>query len=179
VTWSPDGARLAYMGRQGGTRQIFTITLNDHKVTQLTTDDSAKDDPMWSSTGKLVFWSKRDGSEQIYTLDPEHPARAWTRLTKGARSVDPEWSPDGSKIAFARGPADGSTIWTMNDDGSGLQQLTTGTDDDMDPAWSSDGRWVCYVRGKLTDPVIRAVRADGTGDQAVSPVGRSLGHPNW
>ncbi|WP_369009224.1 TolB family protein, partial [Actinomadura sp. BRA 177] len=180
VTWSPDGTRLAYMGRQDGAKQIFTITLQDHKVTQLTRDDSAKDDPMWSSTGKLVFWSKRDGTEQIYTLDPNDPGGAWKKLTSGdVRSVDPEWSPDGSKIAFTRGASDNSAIWTMNADGSAPSALTSGGEHDMDPAWSKDGHWICYARGATTDPVLHAVRADGTDDKVLTPPDHVLGHPNW
>ncbi|TDC59420.1 hypothetical protein E1200_32120 [Actinomadura sp. GC306] len=180
VAWSPDGTRLAYMGRDGGTRQIFTIALEGGKATQLTDDDSAKDDPMWSATKRLVFWSKRDGTEQIYTLDPERPGSEWTRLTDdGVRSVDPEWSPDGSKIAFTRGSPEHSSIWVMNADGSGARAVTTGGRDDMDPAWSSDGTWLCFVRGSLAEPVVHAVRADGTGERVLTPEGRTFGHPSW
>ncbi|TDB84671.1 hypothetical protein E1266_36465, partial [Actinomadura sp. 7K534] len=180
VTWSPDGTRLAYMGRDGGTRQIFTVTLDGENATQLTDDDSAKDDPMWSSTRRLVFWSKRDGTEQIYTLDPERPESEWTRLTEDdVRSVDPEWSPDGSKIAFTRGSPEHSSIWVMNADGSGARAVTTGGRDDMDPAWSADGNWICYARGSVAEPVLHAVRLDGTGDRVLTPEGRTFGHPSW
>ena len=181
VTWSPDGARLAYMGERNGVRQIFAVAVGGGPATQLTTDGSLKDDPMWSSTGRLVFWSKRDADvEQMYSMDADRPGGAWTRLSKdGVRAVDPEWSPDGSKVAFVRGPATGSNIWIMNADGSGAHALTSGTARDMDPAWSDGGRWLAYVRGAVTDPVIRAVRADGTGDRAVTPEGGVLGHPNW
>ncbi|MGI5421616.1 protein kinase domain-containing protein [Actinomadura luteofluorescens] len=181
VTWSPDGTRLAYVDERDGVRQIFAVAVAGGPATQLTTDDSLKDDPMWSSKGGLVFWSKRDSDvEQIYTMDADRPGGAWTRLSKdGVRAVDPEWSPDGSKVAYVRGPATGSDIWIMNADGSGAHALTSGAARDMDPAWSGDGRWLAYVRGTVTDPVIRAVRADGTGDRAVTPEGRVLGHPNW
>ncbi|TDC90149.1 hypothetical protein E1285_15215 [Actinomadura sp. 7K507] len=180
VTWSPDGTRLAYIGDDGGTRQIFTITLRGHDVTRLTRDDSVKDDPMWSSTQKLVFWSDRDGDEEIYTLDPNTPGSPWTKLTRdGVRSVDPEWSPDGSRIAFTRGESEHSSIWVMNADGSGARAVTTGGRDDMDPAWSPDGHWICYVRGSVTEPVVHAVRLDGTGDRVVTPQGRTFGHPAW
>ncbi|GAA2149187.1 protein kinase domain-containing protein [Actinomadura napierensis] len=180
VTWSPDGTRLAYMGGSGGTHQIFTVTLANGTVTRLTDDDSAKDDPMWSSTGRIVFWSKKDGVEQIYTLDPDHPSRTWVRVTHdGVRSVDPEWSPDGSKIAYTRGPSAKSGIWVMNADGSGGRALTSGDAHDMDPGWSRDGRWICYVRGPVGTPEIHAVRADGTGDRVITPPGKVLGHPSW
>jgi hypothetical protein len=180
VTWSPDGTRLAYMGGSGGTHQIFTVTLANGTVTRLTDDDSAKDDPMWSSKGRIVFWSKKDGVEQIYTLDPDHPSRPWVRLTKdGVRSVDPEWSPDGTKIAYTRGPSATSDIWVMDADGSHGHALTGGADHDMDPGWSRNGRWLCYVRGPVGTPVIHAVKADGTDDRVLTPAGHVLGHPSW
>ncbi|RFS82608.1 hypothetical protein D0T12_24400 [Actinomadura spongiicola] len=181
VSWSPDGTRLAYMAEKGGVRQIFVIGVEGGgPAVQLTTDASFKDDPMWSVTDRIVFWSRRDGTDQIYTLDPERPGAAWTRLTKDrVRSVDPEWSPDGRRIAFTRGPDEATTIWVMNADGSGLRQVTRGIEDDMDPAWSSDGRWLCYVRGVVGSPVIHAIRVDGTGDRVLTPRGRTLSHPYW
>ncbi|MDL4821179.1 protein kinase domain-containing protein [Actinomadura opuntiae] len=180
VTWSPDGTRLAYMGGSGGTHQIYTVALADGTVTRLTDDDSAKDDPMWSTTGRIVFWSKKDGAEQIYTLDPDHPSKPWVRVTHDdVRSVDPEWSPDGSKIAYTRGASATSDIWVMNADGSGGHALTRGGAHDMDPGWSRDGRWICYVSGPVGTPEIHAVRADGTGDRVVTPPGKVLGHPSW
>ncbi|WP_067457365.1 protein kinase domain-containing protein [Actinomadura macra] len=180
VTWSPDGTRLAYVGKQGATSQLYTVGLQDGSTTPLTTDSSAKDDPMWSSTGRLVFWSKRDGTEQLYTLDPDHPTDPWTKLSRdGVRAVDPAWSPDGSKVAYTRGASPHSDIWVMNADGSGARPLTRAGEHEMDPGWSRDGRWVCYVQGAVEKPEVRAVRADGTDDRTVTPAGRTFGHPSW
>ncbi|MFI0407349.1 protein kinase [Actinomadura sp. 3N508] len=180
VTWSPDGTRLAYVAEKNGVRQLFAGGLDGRSATQLTTDPSLKDDPMWSSTNRLVFWSRQTGDEQIYSLDPGDPGSPWTRLTKdGIRSVDPEWSPDGRRIAFTRGPDEHSNIWVMNADGSGLRALTTGTEDDMDPAWSRDGSWLCYVRGPVGNPVVRAGRAAGPDDRDLTPANHTLGHPYW
>ncbi|WUI02476.1 serine/threonine-protein kinase [Spirillospora sp. NBC_00431] len=179
VTWSPDGTRLAYVAERNGVRQIFTITLEGRRTTQLTTDGSVKDDPMWSSTDQIAFWSRQGATDHIFTLDPNRPGSAARRLTDGVRSVDPEWSPDGRQIAFTRGAGENADIWIMNADGSGPRPLTRGPDHDMDPAWSGDGRWLCYVRGPAAKPVIHAVRADGTGDRVLTPANQTLGHPSW
>ncbi|MFC5749931.1 protein kinase domain-containing protein [Actinomadura rugatobispora] len=179
VTWSPDGGKLAFMRRDGGVRQIYAITIGQTEPQRLTTDPADKDDPMWSSTGRLAFWSKRDGAAQIYSLDPRNPA-AWTRLSRsGVPSMDPEWSPDGTKIAYTRGDYSDGHIWVMNADGSGDRQLTRGADHEMDPAWSRDGTWICYARGPYASPEIRTIRVDGTGDRPFGPANGGIGHPNW
>ena len=180
VTWSPDSTRLAYMGKSGGVRQIYSITLGGTDAQALTTDASDKDDPQWSSTNRIAFWSKRDGVETIYSLDPDKPTQAWTKLTKdGVRAVDPEWSFDGSQIAYSRGAYPSGDIWVMGADGSSPRRLTKSSAHEMDPAWSRDGKWLCYVRGTWDKPRIRAIRVDGSGDRAVGPADKDLGHPNW
>jgi Tol biopolymer transport system component len=63
----------------------------------------------------------------------------------GANDVDPSWSPDGTKIAFARNSGSGFDIYTMNANGSGLQQLTASNGrDDRYPTWSADGTRLAY-----------------------------------
>ncbi len=49
----------------------------------------------------------------------------------------PDWSPDGDRIVFTRSEPDGSneSIWIVNADGSGLVQVTDGTDDN--PVWGT------------------------------------------
>ncbi|GAA2459401.1 hypothetical protein GCM10010191_94550 [Actinomadura vinacea] len=180
VTWSPDGRQLAFMRRDGGVRQIYAITIGETEPRRLTNDPADKDDPMWSSTGRLAFWSKRAGTEQIYTLDPRNPSAPWTRLSRdGVRAVDPEWSPDGTKIAYTRGPYPNGHVWVMNADGSGARRLTTGDRHEMDAAWSRDGKWICYARGSYESPEIRTIRVDGTGDRPFGPGKGMIGHPNW
>jgi Tol biopolymer transport system component len=51
------------------------------------------------------------------------------------------------KIAFASNADGDYEIYTVNPDGSGLDQLTTSPSDDTNPAWSPDGRWITFMRG--------------------------------
>jgi Tol biopolymer transport system component len=182
LTWSPDGRQLAYMGKEAGdaVSQIYALTIGESEPRKLTQDASVKDDPMWSSLGELVFWSKRDGVEQLYKLDPQNPGTPWTKLSKEpVRALDPEWSPDGKQIAYSRGNNPAGNIWVMNADGTGNRKLTPGGDHEMDPAWSKDGKWLCYVRGLAAKPTIRVIKADGTGDRPYGPKNGTVGHPSW
>jgi Tol biopolymer transport system component len=63
-----------------------------------------------------------------------------TRLTGwDFEATWPVWSPDGSRIAFQNYNDNQYHIWTMNPDGSDLQQVTDGHWDHREPTWSPDG----------------------------------------
>ena len=116
---------------------------------------------------------------------------AGAQITSGsANDVDPAWSPDGKKIAFARNGGNGFDIFTMNANGSGLQQLTTANGrDDRYPTWSADGTRLAYsgyagaTGGKqiLTIPSgggpITSVPGSASGDQpAFNPDGTRIAY---
>jgi Tol biopolymer transport system component len=46
---------------------------------------------------------------------------------------EPQWSPDGTKIIFATNSRQGSFVYTMNGDGTGLDKIATGDD----PVWGT------------------------------------------
>lgn len=56
----------------------------------------------------------------------------------------PQWSPDGKKIAFFSFRDGYYHIWSVNRDGSGLQQLTSGVFDEREPDWSPDGKSIIF-----------------------------------
>jgi Tol biopolymer transport system component len=73
-------------------------------------------------------------------------------LTPGNSDFEifPDISPDGSKITFQRDAASDSQIYTINPDGTGLQQLTTGNVSDRSPAFSPAGNRLAWARDPNT-----------------------------
>ncbi len=67
----------------------------------------------------------------------------------------------------------GGNIYTVNGDGSGLKQVTTG----LDPAWSPDGTRIAFTRwGQLGNVFI--ANADGSGERALFAANKPIA-PQW
>jgi DNA-binding winged helix-turn-helix (wHTH) protein/Tol biopolymer transport system component len=57
-------------------------------------------------------------------------------------------SPDGSKIAFLKGPWDNQEIWLMEPDGNGARKILDAGDEWFGPvAWAPDAKRFAYIRG--------------------------------
>jgi PKD repeat protein len=126
--------------------------------------------PPPTQAGQIAF--VRDGA--IYLANSD--GGGLVQLTDGPNDHGPAWSPDGSRIAFGRSPAETgltSAVFVMNADGSNVVQLTTlGSD----PTWSPDGEWIAFADGGISK-----VRADSAGTSPI-PVYQEPGqtqHPAW
>jgi TolB protein len=88
-------------------------------------------------TGKLVF-QVCNGCD-IYVINAD--GSGLRRLTDG---MDPAWSPDGKKVAFARW-RDPRGIYVIDEDGSN-ETLLFGWKQAKAPAWSPDGSHIVFTR---------------------------------
>lgn len=117
----------------------------------------------------------------IYVMNTDGAGRA---LSNGvANDVDPVFSPDGTRIAFARavgGPQTGQyDIYVMDAGGGNVRQLTTEPKDDRYPAWSPDGTKIAF-RGypPVGGAAIFTMNADGTAQAAIKNTGGG-DQPTW
>ncbi len=176
-SWSPDGSRIAY---QSGRRtsgfpagaDIFVVDANGGNPVNLTNlPDGIDVQPSWSPDGsRIAFASDRDitrlgvGEErEIYVMnaDGSNP----TRLTESPRrDGHPNWSPDGSRIAFSSMRDGNLEIYVVNADGSGLTRLTDQAEFDDFPVWSPDGQFIAYQKHRQDGggTSIWIMRSDGT-----------------
>jgi Tol biopolymer transport system component len=83
------------------------------------------------------------------------------QLTEDPTDTEPAFSPDGTSIAFVRG----GHLFSVRADGSGLRQLTSGSDVDSKPVVSPDGRLVVFERrsGAGGPADLYTVRSHGGG----------------
>lgn len=95
--------------------------------------------------------------------------RHWCPEHRDRQSRDePVWSLDGKRVAFIRGRAglEGEDIWVVNNDGTGLANLTQGiAENDNSPAWSPDGARIAFIsqRGDGTQNDLWVMSSNGSG----------------
>ena len=86
----------------------------------------------------------------------------------------PAWSPDGTRIVFARSVAGNLDIWTMTSTGTSATPLTTDPADETNPDWSPDGSRIVFQRG---DTIV-VMSANGAA-QTPLPVPLGAQRPAW
>lgn len=135
-TFSPDGKRIAFVWRKKAVAAIFTMNASGGGLKQVTPwqKGGLADKVDWSPDGARIAFSSPDPgvlpgiSSNVFTARPDGTGLVKITKSRGGKihnGLD-SWSPDGTKIAFARIGAGKSEIYVMNANGSGIKQLTRG-----------------------------------------------------
>ena len=113
------------------------------------------------TNGRIVFERLRFQNTpwgELFVMNADGTGvRKLTHPPSGTEDVNADWSPDGSRIVFARAPSSGvHSIWVVKPDGTGLRRLTPNCPpgvgipkckaDDGWPVWSPDGKHIAFQR---------------------------------
>ncbi len=190
---SPNG-RIVYHSDQAGdpgVNDIYTMDGDGKHETRLTnspTDDAV---PVWSPQGdRIAFVSDRRGEGyEIYLMNADGSNQRPLRAENPVRAFDAQWSPDGTRLAYANGGdiyvvevssgGDDSTAPPVNVSGGKLEGST-----DMEAGWSPDsGRLVIRNQSDCPGGVgctnLFTVNADGSGRAPLVTAPGFETHPRW
>ena len=152
-TWSPDGKQIAYTRREQGKSLIYIASIDGKKEERVAIGAV----PAWSPDGtEIAFITGAIERKQISLLNVStHKQKVlFPKPVRPSWMTSPAWSPSGDKIAFTwlhKAPLgqflDTETIYIINRDGTGLQQIIDNdTGRESSPAWSPRGDELLYTQ---------------------------------
>ena len=189
--YSADGDRIVFERRFGGRSvdSLFTMGSDGSSHTRVPTACSAAPNclgdsaPRWSPFGNLLVFERAFGpivNDTAAGLDlvtanadgsNEQVILHYRSLeAQGQEPHDAQWSPDGTRIAVnilntKAKPRNGSAIYVLDADGSGLHRVTPIRLNAGNPDWSPNGKRIVFNSSYEAQAAVEiyTVRPDGSG----------------
>ena len=155
--WIHNGQEIAFScGQWGAGRRLFRLGLSKGNQPQLV--GSLGEDVYFiaaSQSGRQFaysreemdwdIWRRKIGAGQHSRASIGAPQAAERFLSSTRTDCNPQYSPDGTKIAFESSRSGTSEIWVSEADGSNAYQLTSlGAPVSGFPRWSPDGKQIVF-----------------------------------
>lgn len=192
VAWWPDGKGLLYwlnpfhsgsLAADG--MGLWSLPLDGTEPILLASGLAKEGWQSFSSRGRLLMvagnWRIIWARKSLVIADPASGSVQELVNPAGSVSLDPSFSPDGSRIVFVAAGNLGDdvwgfdndeelaawvatrTLWVRNADGAGARPLAAAGSGVYQPVWSGDGKHILYVR----DNSLWIIGADGGQPQKV------------
>jgi Tol biopolymer transport system component/DNA-binding winged helix-turn-helix (wHTH) protein len=94
---------------------------------------------------RIAFQSDRSGNAEIWVCDADGANPVRLTNAHGEELGNPEWSPDGTRIAFEWHHATSGGIYAFAPDGGDLKSIAVDSNQYRMPTWSRDGRFIYSV----------------------------------
>jgi TolB protein len=166
--WTADGLAVVFTSNRTGNWQLWTVPAAGGGPVCVRSNRFREWQADESPDGRtLAFLSNQDGPEALWLLDRRTGA-ARERVRHGRRSIlgNPDWSRDGTRIAFSSNWRSGHQIYVVDVAGGGERRVSPVGG--CEPRFSPDGRKVVYVGRRPHRDHSRILEHDlATGEERV------------
>ena len=178
--FSPDGREILFETNRTGDFEIFIMSREGLKPTNLTNHPENDQNPSFSPDGEqIVFVSNRvdvannpEGDFELFVMDRN--GGNLKQLTFNVTDdIAPAFSPDGKQIVFVSK----QEIMLINSTGGSPTPLTNDLFDDRDPIFSLDGKQVLFVSNRSGGHEIHAIDTNGNNLIQLTTMQRDISNP--
>ncbi|HXF72957.1 MAG TPA: hypothetical protein VNO79_10160 [Actinomycetota bacterium] len=189
-SWSPDGTTIVFSSSRAEPSvgpctpgadlrcptDIYAIGVDGSNLSRLTTDPAPEYQPVWSPDGGAIAFVRTVRVEtgsgmlevpRIFAMDPDGTDVRQVSSGEGRGDEAPSWSPDGTRLVFARWNG-GWSIRVVDAERSQERMILGGAWFAYEAEWSPDGELIAFVGNPTAgdyspEDALYVMRPDGSG----------------
>jgi Tol biopolymer transport system component/DNA-binding winged helix-turn-helix (wHTH) protein len=185
LAWTSDGSDVVFAyGAEDADWRLRRVPSKGGKASALPLGEHARSLSITPAGNLLVYQQliedmdlyRAPGPRGDRSIAPHRFAASSTRI-----EGHPQYSPDGSRVAFLSARSGRSSIWVCDEEGENCIRLTSENDFSLAPAWSPSSSRIAYHRWNQEKGVAEAHVVDARGGvpRRVTPEGEVGSYPSW
>jgi len=154
ISWSPDGAQIAFVSERSGQFDTYIMPSGGGPARRMLALPHPDWDVRWSPDGShLVVVSESRGQDYLVTIVPLQDGPAHSLMAKGEaiNAREARWSPDSTRLAFSSDFHGFYNIGIYDLESGSITWVSKGDGDSSTPDWAPDGRRLAYVHNNGPD----------------------------
>jgi len=168
LDWTADGRRIVYSsGQSGSAKTLLTISAAGGVPERLAVSSSENASTLSvSRSGSRLVYEREVIDRKIWRMPGPHSSDKKSPPSRFIASthadMEPQFSPDGKKIAFSSSRSGNFEVWVCDGEGRTPVQLTSFAGPIVgSPRWSPDSRWIAFDSPKAGNSDIYVTSANG------------------
>jgi Tol biopolymer transport system component/serine/threonine protein kinase len=185
VDWTADGRKIVFSASDVGRTGLWMIPASGGTPERLSAGGENPFKLSISRGGNRMAYSRFVKYYNIWQMpgprstDKKSAPAKFIASTQG--DGEPQFSPDGKKVAFSSFRSGSKAIWVSDDEGHNPVQVTSFNGPQLlgSPRWSPDSRWIAFDDAKLGNLDIYVISADGGPPRRLTSGPFNNDRPSW
>jgi Tol biopolymer transport system component/tRNA A-37 threonylcarbamoyl transferase component Bud32 len=184
LDWTADGRRIVYSSGQLGSMNLLTIPASGGAPERLAVADQNPTALSISRSGSRLVYERDIVDLNIWRIPGPNSSdnkSAPSRFIASTQwDLEPQFSPDGTKIVFSSARSGSFEIWVCDREGKNAVQLTSSNGPEVgSPRWSPDSRWIAFDSLKAGNSDIYVISTDGRPARRLTTGPHNNTRPSW
>jgi Tol biopolymer transport system component len=180
VAWTPDSRELVFSSNRSGLFVLWQIGVSGGEPQAVPGVGPDSVSPSIARNGLQLAYLNRRINVNLWRVPLEGTGEPEQIIPSARWSAHGEYSPDGSRIAFASDRSGVWQIWRSKSDGAEPMRLTSmNAAQTAWPRWSPDGKWIAFESNPEGHADIFLIAAEGGSPRRITDSQSDDSMPQW